>query len=106
MSWAWTTNLAVLIKMTLGVLQPQPPSHLTSTSQPSSSSSPDQMEEIFNLEYQIRSMASELYDRDVKIVDLNASLKEKELKLRSYAKMKTDLERKLQDKSPQQEGGL
>ena len=51
-------------------------------------------------------MASELYDRDVKIVDLNASLNEKELKLRSYAKMKTDLERKLQDKSPQQEGGL
>lgn len=92
--------------MTLGVLQPQPPSLSTSTSQPSSSSSPDQMEEIFNLEYQIRSMASELYDRDVKIVDLNASLKEKELKLRSYAKMKTDLERKLQDKSPQQEGGL
>lgn len=50
-------------------------------------------------ESKIKAMASELFNRKNEIDDLNATNKEKESKLRSYAKRNHDLERRLQEPS-------
>ena len=92
----------ITLKPCTGTLATEPVTSSPRSRQPPRSSA--DLEKIDDLESKAKALATELYEKEKRIVDQNVTLRENDSLIRSYAKKNNDLKRKLQEPPTQLQG--